>query len=67
MEQKKVSLEKNTWISAEATAEFAISPLVQYSSTRLKITLALPQKDYLKMEMILNCQAIIALRGPATF
>lgn len=55
MKQKKVSLEKNTWISAKATAKFAISPLFQYSSARLKMTLAFLHKDYLKIEMTINC------------
>lgn len=58
---------KNNWVSAKATAKFAISPLVQYSRARLKVILALPHKDYLKMEMTLNCQAIISLRASATF
>lgn len=67
MEQEKVSLEKNLWISAKATAKFSISPLVQSSSARLKMTLALPYKDYFKMEITLNYHTIISLREPAAF
>jgi len=58
---------KNIWISAEATARFSISPLIQYSSARLKMTLAFPHKDYFKMKVTLKYKAVIYLRVSATF